>query len=553
MKLFPKLIAGAAALFMLVAPAVAADRAIIILDASGSMWAQIDGQSRIAIARDTLNSVLKGIPASLELGLMAYGHREKASCTDIELLVPPAAGTAGAISAAAAKINPKGKTPLSAAVQQAADLLKYTEDKATVILITDGLETCDADPCALGTTLKQAGVDFTVDVVGFGLTASEGKQVACLADNTGGKYFQAKDAKGLTAALTQTVAQVTQAPKPQPKPEPPAPVNAEFSLVPELVLSEGGPAIKDDAPRWDIFAVNADGSKGDTLDTEYGAPSKFKLAAGSYIVKASWDQAATEQPVTIVAGQVATPVFNLNAGRLILHPRPAEGLDVDDGAAVKIEYPSDNTTSYGNTKLVVPAGDEKVTASLDAGASTLELTLAAGQTIEKDLIIGVGHITANATYAEGGDKVTDGGLTFDVKKAKKKIDGTREDVGTNYGPDTKRWLPPGDYVVEVTMDQAHVEIPITVTAGGETSVDAVLNAGVAAITTDGAKKIEVFGTKKNIKGERPAFSYGYDPTLQTTLPAGDYVAVATVDDAGKTVETPFSVKAGERTEVTVSP
>ena len=165
----------------------------------------------------------------------------------------------------------------------------------------------------------------------------------------------------------------------------------------------------------------------------------------------------------------------------------------------------------------------------------------------------MGHITANATYAEGGDKVTDGGLTFDVKKAKKKIDGTRDDVGTNYGPDTKRWLPPGDYVVEVTMDQAHVEIPITVTAGGETSVDAVLNAGVAAITTDGAKKIEVFGTKKNIKGERPAFSYGYDPTLQTTLPAGDYVAVATLDDAGKTVEMPFSVKAGERTEVTVAP
>jgi len=71
MKLFPKLIAGAAALFMLVAPALAADRAIIILDASGSMWAQIDGQSRIAIARDTLNSVLKGIPAALELGFMA--------------------------------------------------------------------------------------------------------------------------------------------------------------------------------------------------------------------------------------------------------------------------------------------------------------------------------------------------------------------------------------------------------------------------------------------------------------------------------------------------
>ena len=403
-----------------------------------------------------------------------------------------------------------------------------------------------------GDVLKQSGVDFTVDVVGFGLTASEGKQVACLADNTGGKYFQAKDAKALTAALAQTVAQVVQAPAPTPKPEPAPAADPAFSLAPELVLSEGGPAIKDGAPRWDIIAANPDGSKGDTLDTEYGAPAQFKLSAGSYIVKTSWDQASTEQPVTIVAGQVAKPVFNLNAGRLILHPRPAAGLDVDDGAAVKIDYPNDSATAYGNTKLVVPAGEETITASLDAGSTTAKLTLAAGQTIEQDLIIGVGHLTANAVYAEGGDRVTDGGLSFDVKKAKKKIDGTRDDVGTGYGPDSKRWLPAGDYVVEVTMDQAHVEIPVTVTAGGQTDVEAVLNAGVAAISSDGAKEIGVFGAKKNINGERPAFSHGYDPTLQTTLPAGDYVAVATIDDAGKTVETPFSVKAGERTEVTVA-
>ena len=81
-----------------------------------------------------------------------------------------------------------GKTPLSAAVKQAAEALRYTEDKATVVLITDGLETCNADPCALGKELEQSGVDFTAHVVGFGLTADEGRQVACLAENTGGKY-----------------------------------------------------------------------------------------------------------------------------------------------------------------------------------------------------------------------------------------------------------------------------------------------------------------------------------------------------------------------------
>ena len=52
---------------------------------------------------------------------------------------------------------------------------------------------------------RRAGVDFTANVVGFGLTAEEGKQVACLADNTGGKYIQADDAKGLEEALVETV------------------------------------------------------------------------------------------------------------------------------------------------------------------------------------------------------------------------------------------------------------------------------------------------------------------------------------------------------------
>ncbi|WDR03732.1 hypothetical protein PSQ19_06665 [Devosia algicola] len=65
-------------------------------------------------------------------------------------MVPPGQNNAEAITTAAKSISPKGKTPLSAAVRMAAETLKYTEDKATVILITDGLETCDVDPCALG-------------------------------------------------------------------------------------------------------------------------------------------------------------------------------------------------------------------------------------------------------------------------------------------------------------------------------------------------------------------------------------------------------------------
>ena len=187
-------------LFLLTA-ATAAERAIVVLDGSGSMWAQIDGKARIEIARETLNEVLGGLPQDLELGFMSYGHRTKGDCSDIELMVPPAAGTAQQIIDAAASISPKGKTPISAAVKAAAEALGYTEEKATVILITDGIETCDADPCQIGTDLETAGIDFTAHVIGFGLSDEEGQEVACLAENTGGMYLPASGGAALIEAL----------------------------------------------------------------------------------------------------------------------------------------------------------------------------------------------------------------------------------------------------------------------------------------------------------------------------------------------------------------
>ncbi|MBL4645176.1 MAG: VWA domain-containing protein, partial [Rhizobiales bacterium] len=96
--------------------AQAQDKTMIVLDGSGSMWGQIDGISKIEMARITLIEVLENIPETMDLGLMAYGHRQKGQCDDIELLVPSATGTGSAIAKAAQSVSPKGKTPLSEAV-----------------------------------------------------------------------------------------------------------------------------------------------------------------------------------------------------------------------------------------------------------------------------------------------------------------------------------------------------------------------------------------------------------------------------------------------------
>jgi Ca-activated chloride channel family protein len=199
------LIAAAA----LASPALA-DKAILVLDGSGSMWGQIEGRTKIEIARDTVGDLLNGWPAVTELGVIAYGHREKANCADIETLAPLGAVDAARIGGVVEALNPKGKTPIAAALRQAAEELRSTEEKAMVILVSDGLETCDADPCAAAAELEAAGIDFTAHVVGFGTTAEENQQLQCIADNTGGKFLEASNASELQTAMVEVKQEVAE-------------------------------------------------------------------------------------------------------------------------------------------------------------------------------------------------------------------------------------------------------------------------------------------------------------------------------------------------------
>jgi Ca-activated chloride channel family protein len=552
--MYRKLIGASAAIAisLCAAGAVAADRTMIVLDGSGSMWGQIDGKPKLEIARETLRAVLPSIPGDRELGLMAYGHREKGSCTDIELVVPPGTGTAAAISEAADAMRFLGKTPLSESVRQAAESLRYTEDKATVILITDGIETCNADPCALANELEQSGVDFTAHVVGFGLSRDEGRQVACLAENTGGRYFEAGDGSALTDALNETVVtEAPPAPEPEAIPEPEPEPAAEYNIVPTVALSEDSDDLGNDSGNaYEVYRAGASGERGEYVSTDYGR-WRGNLEPGAYVVVARVGYAETEQAVTIEEGTVAEPHFVLNAGRLIVRPRPSEGAAVPDGAATVVDYPGDgDTTMYGTANGVFPAGDQLVTVSIGQGSVTETIVLAAGETIEKDIVIGVGRAVLNAFYTQGM-KIEDGGVAFEVLKAAKAIDGSRESVTYSYGADSAYDLPAGDYVALATMGAAKAEAPFTVAVGARVDVEVVLDAGVLSIAAPGASSIEILSAAKDIQGNRKSFSFAYGEEHQTTLPAGDYVARRELPDSGGSAEAPATVKAGERTEVTV--
>ncbi len=529
--------------------AQAEGRSIIILDGSGSMWGQIDGKAKLEIARAALTEVLASVPADTELGFMAYGHREKGSCDDIEMMVAPAKGSGAAIAQAAAGMKFLGKTPLTEAVRRAAVELKSTEEKATVILITDGIETCEADPCALGAELEASGVDFTAHVVGFGLTADEGKQVACLAENTGGKYIEAKDAASLSDALKTAVAEVEPAPAPAPAPEPTPPAALEINFAPKAVLAEGGPEIeRSNGIGWDLYRANADGSDGEQVASQYNA-WKGLIEPGDYILHAQLDHARASMPVTITADALSEPLMVMNAGRVELRPTLTQGGATEGSAGLTFQNDTGfDRTTYGETKAFLPAGAMRVTGSMGKAEVTETLQIVAGEIIKKDIVIAGGLAVIDGFYVEGM-LMEDGSHGVTITSAKQKIDGSRDDFGTSYGAGAKFTLPAGDYIAEVYLGAATASVPFTVKVGERVDVPVILNAGVLAVSAPGARSIEVFDAKKALDGSRKSRSFQYNEAIDLTAAAGDYVAVAKIGE--QEVEKPVTVAAGERVEITI--
>lgn len=302
----------------------AADKTILVLDASGSMWEQIEGKPKIEIARQALKSLVAAWPEEQEIGLVAYGHRTKGDCQDIETLLPVAPLDAEKIGKVVDRLIPKGKTPLSAAVKQAAEALKYTEEKATVILISDGKETCNMDPCALGTELEKAGVNFTAHVIGFDVAKAEDQAgLKCLAENTGGKFIAAANAQELNKALIETAqapSSVVAAEVAPPKPEV-APIPSAKILAPSS--AEQGTLIKIEHQTEQagleghlyIYAKNKEQSitySSVRADGDAYSPTELRLPAtpGEYILrwKDEKEQLLAEAPITVTQAKIAISI-----------------------------------------------------------------------------------------------------------------------------------------------------------------------------------------------------------------------------------------------------
>ena len=177
---------------------------MFVVDGSNSMWGQMDGVSKIELTKSAFSEMLPKLDASRPAGLVMYGHREKANCGDIELVSAPASNNRANLTAAVNRLSPRGKTPITNALKTAADALP-DGGNGTIVLLSDGIETCKADPCAMAQALKKKNINFTVHVIGVDIRKPEDKAaLACIADRTGGTFTDVKKSDTLDDALNDT-------------------------------------------------------------------------------------------------------------------------------------------------------------------------------------------------------------------------------------------------------------------------------------------------------------------------------------------------------------
>jgi hypothetical protein len=206
--------AALAAVFLLLAAIPAsADQAsypeiMFILDASGSMWGKAGDQHKIDAAKQVLKKALPALPQEVKFGLVAYGHRKKGDCNDVEVLVAAGSSDRNGFLIKLTGIVPKGKTPIAHSLKMVAGQLKQKENETTIVLVSDGIETCHDDPCGVVKDLKKTGIKFVLHVVGFDVDQKGKEQLSCLAKEGGGKYFSAGDSESLTAALNAVKTEV---------------------------------------------------------------------------------------------------------------------------------------------------------------------------------------------------------------------------------------------------------------------------------------------------------------------------------------------------------
>lgn len=192
-------------------------RLLIVLDASGSMARETRDGTSMTAAQSAVDDVLADIDPATQVGLRVFGSEvdsggrpTQAACRDTRLVAPLAPLDRDGLSDAVRSFSPVGETPIGYTVEQAMRDLG-TAGRRSILLVSDGEESCRPDPCEALREAEDSGVDVRIHTVGVRVGDTARSQLRCLAQYSGGSYTEARSDAELSGAMRSALDDFSQA------------------------------------------------------------------------------------------------------------------------------------------------------------------------------------------------------------------------------------------------------------------------------------------------------------------------------------------------------
>jgi len=390
-------------------------RVELILDASGSMVGTLsNGERKIDAAKKAVEMLVQDITPETILAFRAYGHqshRDKKDCRDTELLVnfAPVSENRNQVIAKAKALKAQGYTPITYVLGLAAKDFTVKEDEEHIIvLVSDGKETCEGDPCATAMALFESGISkLIIHTVGFGVDAATRSQLECIARVSGGRYFPAESTSELVDALG-TAVEVVAVPK----------TETETVIVRKKKKEPGFlKIVSPDMMGHDVIDA-ATGKKVASV-SRITSGSRVKLKEGIYNVTVG---AGLWKSIEVKAGETTV----ISPGRLTVDPAGTMGMKIHDSETGKEHGSVSNTKN--NIALMPGLYDV-----IFYGGATWSVEVKEGE---------------NSLLQPGVVKIVNvRGGSFDIRNSEGQKVGYLSRI-LSYMP-----LPPGDYTIEIDGEE----------------------------------------------------------------------------------------------------
>ncbi|HJF32518.1 MAG TPA: VWA domain-containing protein [Sporosarcina psychrophila] len=184
---------------------------VILMDASGSMKAEVKGGSKMKLAKEAIETFTAGLDTGVNVSLLAYGHKgagteadKKLSCQTIDTVYPLGSYDEPSFHEAMDSFQASGWTPLAGAIEKADAILASQGSEAyrnIVYIVSDGIETCGGDPIKAAKKLNDSKIEAKVNIIGFDVDDEGQAQLKQVAEAGGGSYATVRDQNDFEGVL----------------------------------------------------------------------------------------------------------------------------------------------------------------------------------------------------------------------------------------------------------------------------------------------------------------------------------------------------------------